>query len=384
MLTLGTGIGSALFRDGVLLPNTELGHLQVRGKDAERPRRRLDQGQQGPQLARLEQAPGGVRRRHRRAALARPRDHRRRHQQGRRPASSTSCPRACSACPRRCRTSAGIVGAAMLAAEAAQLTRAERLGRGRVDGAQWRRSAGASRSATPTATCRSSTTASSATSTRSRSSATRARSTGSAPSASTRRACSARSSTRDTGGQLLDPARRRGVHDEAALPAGHRRARDALLHRGRRRRDRRLHAARRRHLRDRAPHRGRARIACASASRCQPAFDYARAPHRLDGRRRSSRRSSPATRCASCARSSGRARGRRATRAVAELTLARGERASFVLSVGQARARLGRGTRSRRRSRDTVGFWRDWIGAEHATAGAGARSSTARRSRSSC
>src|SRR6185295_13568414 len=36
MLTLGTGIGSALFRDGVLLPITELGHLQVRGKDAER------------------------------------------------------------------------------------------------------------------------------------------------------------------------------------------------------------------------------------------------------------------------------------------------------------------------------------------------------------
>ena len=36
MLTLGTGIGSALFRDGALLPNTELGHLQLRGKDAER------------------------------------------------------------------------------------------------------------------------------------------------------------------------------------------------------------------------------------------------------------------------------------------------------------------------------------------------------------
>ena len=35
MLTLGTGIGSALFLDGALLPNTELGHLQVRGKDAE-------------------------------------------------------------------------------------------------------------------------------------------------------------------------------------------------------------------------------------------------------------------------------------------------------------------------------------------------------------
>ena len=33
---MATGIGSALFRDGVLLPNTEFGHLQVRGKDAER------------------------------------------------------------------------------------------------------------------------------------------------------------------------------------------------------------------------------------------------------------------------------------------------------------------------------------------------------------
>lgn len=35
ILTLGTGIGSAIFVNGVLLPNTELGHLQVRGKDAE-------------------------------------------------------------------------------------------------------------------------------------------------------------------------------------------------------------------------------------------------------------------------------------------------------------------------------------------------------------
>ena len=58
MLTLGTGIGSALFRDGVLVPNTELGHVQVRGKDAERPRRRVGQGAQGAELARLEQAPG--------------------------------------------------------------------------------------------------------------------------------------------------------------------------------------------------------------------------------------------------------------------------------------------------------------------------------------
>jgi polyphosphate glucokinase len=35
ILTLGTGIGSAIFHRGVLLPNTELGHLEVRGKDAE-------------------------------------------------------------------------------------------------------------------------------------------------------------------------------------------------------------------------------------------------------------------------------------------------------------------------------------------------------------
>lgn len=35
MLTLGTGIGSALFVDGTLVPNTELGHLEVRGKEAE-------------------------------------------------------------------------------------------------------------------------------------------------------------------------------------------------------------------------------------------------------------------------------------------------------------------------------------------------------------
>ena len=35
MLTLGTGIGSALFVDGRLVPNTELGHMEVDGKEAE-------------------------------------------------------------------------------------------------------------------------------------------------------------------------------------------------------------------------------------------------------------------------------------------------------------------------------------------------------------
>ena len=35
MLTIGTGMGSAVFADGRLLPNTELGHLERRGRDAE-------------------------------------------------------------------------------------------------------------------------------------------------------------------------------------------------------------------------------------------------------------------------------------------------------------------------------------------------------------
>ncbi|MET0772508.1 MAG: polyphosphate--glucose phosphotransferase [Candidatus Limnocylindrales bacterium] len=35
LLTLGTGIGSALFIDGRLVPNTEFGHLEFHGQDAE-------------------------------------------------------------------------------------------------------------------------------------------------------------------------------------------------------------------------------------------------------------------------------------------------------------------------------------------------------------
>jgi polyphosphate glucokinase len=35
-LTFGTGIGSALFTDGRLVPNTELGHLEWQGEDAEK------------------------------------------------------------------------------------------------------------------------------------------------------------------------------------------------------------------------------------------------------------------------------------------------------------------------------------------------------------
>jgi polyphosphate glucokinase len=35
ILTFGTGIGSAIFINGILLPNTEFGHMEIRGKDAE-------------------------------------------------------------------------------------------------------------------------------------------------------------------------------------------------------------------------------------------------------------------------------------------------------------------------------------------------------------
>ncbi|GAA1960475.1 polyphosphate--glucose phosphotransferase [Amycolatopsis minnesotensis] len=36
LLTFGTGIGSAVFHDGKLVPNTELGHIEVDGHDAEK------------------------------------------------------------------------------------------------------------------------------------------------------------------------------------------------------------------------------------------------------------------------------------------------------------------------------------------------------------
>lgn len=35
LLTIGTGIGSAVFIDGILVPNTEFGHIELKGRDAE-------------------------------------------------------------------------------------------------------------------------------------------------------------------------------------------------------------------------------------------------------------------------------------------------------------------------------------------------------------
>jgi polyphosphate glucokinase len=49
MITLGTGLGTAIFSDGKLVPNTELGHLVIRGKDAER--RASDAARQNKELS---------------------------------------------------------------------------------------------------------------------------------------------------------------------------------------------------------------------------------------------------------------------------------------------------------------------------------------------
>lgn len=65
LLTIGTGIGSALFIDEILVPNTEFGHLEFKGVDAEtlvsgaaRERRELSWAEWAPEfneyLARLE------------------------------------------------------------------------------------------------------------------------------------------------------------------------------------------------------------------------------------------------------------------------------------------------------------------------------------------
>lgn len=35
IVTIGTGLGTALFVDGILVPNTEFGHIEIEGKDAE-------------------------------------------------------------------------------------------------------------------------------------------------------------------------------------------------------------------------------------------------------------------------------------------------------------------------------------------------------------
>ena len=56
MVTLGTGIGSGVFLDGALLPNTELGHLLLNKGEAEDWAAESVREQGEPVLARLGQA----------------------------------------------------------------------------------------------------------------------------------------------------------------------------------------------------------------------------------------------------------------------------------------------------------------------------------------
>ena len=180
--------------------------------------------------------------------------------------------------------------------------------------------------------------------------------------------------------QLLAPARRGELRDEAALPPGHRRAGHALLHRGRRRGDHRLHAARGQQLLDRAPHRGRARVR--ALPRRLPARVRLRARAAPAGGRRTTGDLPRGGQHVRAAIGDGRARGSRGHgRRRAD---ARPRRVRVVRALrGQARPGVGRGIRRRRLPRDRR-LLAPVDRPEHAIADAGASSSTARRSRSSC
>jgi GH15 family glucan-1,4-alpha-glucosidase len=90
---------------------------------------------------------------------------------------------------------------------------------------------------------------------------------------------------------------------------------------------------------------------------CRPAFDYARTPHRLavDGELATFLAGDQVCEL----RALGGAIQAEGDAAVAEVTLGRGERASFVLTVGQPGAWDERATEAA--FEDTVRFWRDWI-----------------------
>ncbi len=125
VLTVGTGIGSALFVDGRLVPNTELGHLEVSGRDAETRIIRRGARSAPPALAvvgdGVQRVPGTARG----LLLARPDHPRRRREQGHRTSTDRSCASRAPIVAGTVPEHAGIIGAAMYAAEtyAAELAR---------------------------------------------------------------------------------------------------------------------------------------------------------------------------------------------------------------------------------------------------------------------
>ncbi len=77
VLTLGTGVGSGLFNDGVLVPNTELGHMEIRGRDAERRSAAAARTRRGLSWKAWATGPRRASRRDRQAVLAEPHHSRR-------------------------------------------------------------------------------------------------------------------------------------------------------------------------------------------------------------------------------------------------------------------------------------------------------------------
>ena len=93
LLTFGTGIGSAVIHNGKLIPNTEFGHLEVGGKEAEATGRLVGQRKKRVELRKVDQAGDQGAGRHRKRDLARPVHRRRRDQpQGRQMGASAGKP----------------------------------------------------------------------------------------------------------------------------------------------------------------------------------------------------------------------------------------------------------------------------------------------------
>ncbi len=90
--TLGTGIGTAMVVDGVLVPNLELGHLEIDGHDAETQAADIRPGPRRPVLGAVGEASAAVLRRPGGPALARPHRRRRRGQQAPREVPAAAAP----------------------------------------------------------------------------------------------------------------------------------------------------------------------------------------------------------------------------------------------------------------------------------------------------
>ena len=81
IVTLGTGIGCGLFHDGKLVPNTELGHIEIDGKDAETFASYIRARTRRAVMEEVRHTPRAVPPQARRTHVARPDHHRRRWQQ---------------------------------------------------------------------------------------------------------------------------------------------------------------------------------------------------------------------------------------------------------------------------------------------------------------